>query len=538
MSGRDHRGWTGFGTRSRLHVLAAGLGAVFVTALPAPAAFGADSVYWNSFSSSGAIRVGNLTGGPAQSLFGGESDPYGVALDPASGKVYWADLNSGNIRAGNLDGSGSSLQNLYMGEQSPAGVAIDPAAGKIYWTDATTPGAIRVANLDGSGAPQNLFTGEGGPEGVVIDPAAGKIYWSDYASGKIRVGNLNGSGVPQTLFMGEPFPEGVAIDPAAGKVYWADNSSNGSITAGIRVGDINGSGSASNLYTGGEPWGVAIDPASGNIYWADTAGDIKVGRLDGSGVPSTLIGGETDPLFLALLRAPQASGAPQVSGSATVGTTLSCSQGSWASDLLGAQLYRAPANFAYQWRLDGTDIAGANSSSYMAATPGSYTCRVTATNQAGSTALTSAAYTVSAGSSIGLPPRLSSVAQSHRRWRRGSKPARISRKRGLPVGTTFSFSLNEQASVRLGFTQNVRGRRVKGRCVKPRKGNRQRPSCSRSVNGGTLSFTGHTGMNKVFFQGRISRKKILKPGHWMVTITATNSVGRSTPETLRFTIVA
>ena len=74
---------------------------------------------------------------------------------------------------------------------------------------------------------------------------------------------------------------------------------------------------------------------------------------------------------------------------------LCCSRGSWAPDLHGAFLYRAPQSFAYQWRLNGADIGGANAPHYTATAPGSYTCRVTATNPAGSATQTSAAFAVS-----------------------------------------------------------------------------------------------------------------------------------------------
>jgi hypothetical protein len=73
-----------------------------------------------------------------------------------------------------------------------------------------------------------------------------------------------------------------------------------------------------------------------------------------------------------------------------VGSVLSCSQGAWAPDLLGSFLYRAPQGFAYQWSLGGADIAGATQNFHTAAAPGSYACRVTAKNQAGSTPQTSA----------------------------------------------------------------------------------------------------------------------------------------------------
>jgi hypothetical protein len=171
----------------------------------------------------------------------------------------------------------------------------------------------------------------------------------------IRVGSLDGGGSPQSLgtnYASESFPEGVAIDPAAGKIYWAEEGS-----GAIRVGNLNGSGPPQNL--------------------------------------GTNYGGENTPQFLALVRAPVGAGAPQLTGGSSFGSKLSCSQGQWATDLLGAFLYRAPRGFSYQWSRGGTDIPGATSSS-ITASAGSYSCRVTATNQAGAHSQTSAPLTVHA----------------------------------------------------------------------------------------------------------------------------------------------
>jgi hypothetical protein len=104
----------------------------------------------------------------------------------------------------------------------------------------------------------------------------------------------------------------------------------------------------------------------------------------------------TFPGFLALLRSPEAAGAPVLSGGPTTGSTLTCSQGAWAADLLGAFLYRAPASFTYSWSLKGTPISGASSDTIVASSPGDYACRVTAKNQAGSTAQSSTPFTVAA----------------------------------------------------------------------------------------------------------------------------------------------
>ncbi len=139
------------------------------------------------------------------------------------------------------------------------------------------------------------------------------------------------------------------------------------------------------------------------------------------------------------------------------------------------------------------------------------------------------------------PPIITSANQSHRTWREGGKLAAFARKHGkhkLPVGTTFSFTLNEQARVSFAFTQQVNGRKVKGKCVTQTKRNRHKPACRRTLRSGTLSFAAHSGLNKVFFQGRVSRSTKLKPGHYTLVITATSAAGRhSRPVKLSFTIV-
>jgi DNA-binding beta-propeller fold protein YncE len=318
-----------------------------------------------------------------------------VAIDPAAGKIYWANFYSNGIRVANLDGTGSASTLFDGGETRLCGVAIDPAAGKIYWANFNSNG-IRVANLDGSGSASTLFgeLGGSGPSGVSIDSAAGKIYWTNQNTDEVRVANLDGSGGVSTLFgpadAGDN-PIGVAIDPAGGKIYWA-----ALVSGQVRMGNLDGTGAATLF--GGEngPGAVAIDPGAGKIYWANfRSGSIRVGNLDRSGTPATLFDFENTPLFPALLRAPEAgSQSPAISGGANLGDALSCSTGSWKPDLLGAFLFRAPRSFAYQWQLDGNDTPGATASSFTFTEAGDYTCRVTAFNHAGSASKTSDVFKV------------------------------------------------------------------------------------------------------------------------------------------------
>jgi hypothetical protein len=106
------------------------------------------------------------------------------------------------------------------------------------------------------------------------------------------------------------------------------------------------------------------------------------------------------------------------------------------------------------------------------------------------------------------------------------------------VGTTFSFVLNQQATVSFAFMRQVGGRNVAGKCVAQTNKNRRRPSCKRTVTQDTLTFKAHSGSNKLVFQGRISRSSRLPLGAYTLRITAVNSAGkRSSPRSLKFTIV-
>ena len=137
------------------------------------------------------------------------------------------------------------------------------------------------------------------------------------------------------------------------------------------------------------------------------------------------------------------------------------------------------------------------------------------------------------------PPILTKARQSHKTWREGNRLASFARRATakVPVGTTFSFTLNQRARVSFGFTQQVGGRIVGRRCVAPNAHNRRGRACERTVTAGILSFTGHAGTNKVFFEGALSRSKKLTRGRYTLIIIATNAGQRSRPQRLGFTIV-
>jgi hypothetical protein len=136
------------------------------------------------------------------------------------------------------------------------------------------------------------------------------------------------------------------------------------------------------------------------------------------------------------------------------------------------------------------------------------------------------------------PANVSGVHQTHRTWREGNRLAKISAKRKRPpVGTTFSFTLNETANVTFAFTQRAAGRRVHDRCIAATKLGAKGRKCTRTLIGGTISFIGHPGRNKVAFDGRVNRHRRLKPGTYTLIITAAAPGGHSQPQRITFTIV-
>jgi hypothetical protein len=103
-------------------------------------------------------------------------------------------------------------------------------------------------------------------------------------------------------------------------------------------------------------------------------------------------------------------------------------------------------------------------------------------------------------------------------------------------GTTFSFRLDQAATVKLAIQAQSSGRRVHGRCLPNSRGGRRKPRCTRMTTVAILSRGAHGGLNKVAFSGRISGKA-LKPGRYQAVFTPIDNAGASVAQTLGFKIV-
>ncbi len=357
--------------------------------------------------------------------------PYGTALDPAEGKLYWTNWNTNSIGVANLDGSGAALLNTEGATVAgPSGLAIDPAARRIYWANSESgasalPDTISYANLNGSGGGDLNTTGAtvSEPFSVAIDPAGGRLYWTnDFdTTDSISYANLDGSGGDDldTGVTSDDSPVGLAIDGAAHRIYWGNSATESIGSASLAGGEPGGFELA-----GIDPEGLALDAGANRVYWASHSEKLigfssltgeGQGAIDTTGIEPIY------PAFPALLKTPVNTEAPAITKepkaiAVPVGSgkgappfvenqseTFDCTKGTWASDLYEASLYRAPQSISYQWLRNGTPIPGATASSYAATEVGDYACRVTATNAAGPTALDTASIGIQAGFALGKP---------------------------------------------------------------------------------------------------------------------------------------
>jgi hypothetical protein len=387
------------------------IAAVTLAALSLPAGAGAaDRVYFGTGSTISYVNLDGSGGGDLDTGAATVSPVRGIALDPAAGRIYWANSSPANkISYANLDGSGGAdLTVTGAAVNWPTGLAVDPAAGRIYWGDYQGGATERIsyASLDGSAGGQVVTSGAtaGNITGIALDPAAGRIYWSN-ENGPISYANLGGSGGDDINLtgasVGSRFSEGVAIDPDTQQIYWTSHlvfSPYDPLISHAALDESGGSDLATPGATLDFPAGVAIDPEGGRAYWANTAansgpGSISFAALDGSGGADLNMSGATNfgANLPALLKAPVGAGAPRIDPQLGVRPrSLICHSGSWTGDVPEAQLYRAPHTTSLEWLRDGRPVAAVTKEPlYVDGSPGTYACRETATNEAGSTSQTS-----------------------------------------------------------------------------------------------------------------------------------------------------
>jgi virginiamycin B lyase len=476
----------------------------FVIGAKSPIGVAVDSryVYWANNGTSSIGRA-NLDGTDVRPTFiPNAGDPYGVAVD--SGHIYWASVTTNVISRANLDGTGVELP-FISNAKDPEGVAVD--GSHIYWANAFGQ-TVGRANLDGTDVKQDFIpnlTG-GAPDGVAVNGQY--IYWTDSAQDRINRVNIDGTNRQEPFISGATGASGVAVDDQY--IYWGNAQSN-------RIGRANLDGTAvrQDFAHAIEPDGLAADqPVRATTATSLACAPSALSPASTTNCTATVSDTSATP------SAPAGAVAFTATGSGSFAPAAGCTLAGASSTGSTCQVTFRPGAVGHV-----TLTASYAGDSSHSASSGGTSLTVTPAGSGG-------------GGGGGKAPIVRHVRQSARRWLAGNHLASISAKRKLPVGTTFSFVLNESARVTLTFTQAVTGRRVHGRCVARNARGAKRRRCSLAVVRGTLTVTGHAGANSVHFEGRLAGRRRLGPGSYTVAIIAANPAGqRSATQRLSFTIV-
>jgi low density lipoprotein receptor-related protein 5/6 len=236
--------------------------------------------------------------GGIQDLYTSTNTPFGLAVDPVNGKVYWTEFSVSfkGIRRMSVDG-GAVETLISTGASRPRAIALDVANSRMYWTDDLTntiySAPFSVSN--GDAAAYAIVTGLGTPRGIALDLVNGKIYWAESGAARIQRSNLDGSSVEivQDSLLSTPY--GIALTSTY--LYWTDWKTPAEIRR-APLGIHGVSAALINMNTG-NPADLALDEAGNALYWTDlTTNNIYKSTLVPAGKDAasyTFITGLSDP---------------------------------------------------------------------------------------------------------------------------------------------------------------------------------------------------------------------------------------------------
>ncbi|EDO36921.1 predicted protein [Nematostella vectensis] len=134
--------------------------------------------------------------------------------------VFWSDVGDKVIKRGNLI-TGEVVKVVSDVQAQHDGVAVDWATGLLYWTNRDKK-AIEVAKLDGSFRKTLIKDNLVGPKGIVVDPRTGLMFWTDKETPKIERATLAGRDRISLVTTALKRPEGLVNDYASNRLYWCD----------------------------------------------------------------------------------------------------------------------------------------------------------------------------------------------------------------------------------------------------------------------------------------------------------------------------
>ncbi|MFZ0041689.1 MAG: hypothetical protein WAK93_10305, partial [Solirubrobacteraceae bacterium] len=543
--------------------------------LPNAITSGPDGNLWftdQGCTGTGSCAVGSITTSGAINEFGTTGTPHGITSGPDG--ALWFTLTGPSAigratQAGSITDFGTS-DGLDAGAVTDGGIAAG-ADGNLWFTDEGAPAEIGQITLGGSIDEFGNILDPGAAPGDIAAGPDGNLWFTDHGS-PAAIGKVTTRGLITEYTTGLPTgssPQHIILGPD-GNLWFSDDGSTPAIGKVTPAGVI--TEYSTGLNPGAKPGSLAVG-VDGNIWFTDAGSTPALGRITPAGQiteysnalpagssPAGIAEGADGDLWVAnpgrraidqvtlqlLPTVVTGSASGIINTAATINGVVNP-----LGDAVNSVAVQYGTTTAYGESVNASPdtLPSGPSPVKVSAVPNDlipgtlYHYRVVATNAYGTSygadqTFTTTGHAPCPKGEVGSEPNCiikphMKVGQSHRRWRESGKPA----KHLAPVGTTFRFQLTTPASVKFVFTQQVRGRKVHGKCVAQTTHNLKARGCTRNLSRGSFKVAGKKGTKKVSFKGKVGHRK-LKPGNYTVALTASNKAGHTTTQKLKFTIVA
>lgn len=211
------------------------------------------------------ISIDSLTQTPVKDL--AEMYGAGIAYDTKNDKIYFSDFydaDTPNGKIWSINPDGTNAKAIVTGLLDPFGIAVDSKSGKVYWGDDN--GNVSRSNLDGTSLETGIFNVEGGGiRAIAIDSKNKKLYFYDVQHNSLYKSNLDGTNA--TVVIEGYFGYAIAVDEANSKIYFDAQTDDETVSALYRA-NLDGSEPTLIDNTQSRIYGIAIDSKNSKLYWS------------------------------------------------------------------------------------------------------------------------------------------------------------------------------------------------------------------------------------------------------------------------------
>src|SRR6266568_1345194 len=183
--------------------------------------------------------------------------PTGIEYDGGKGEMFVADAASDNVTVIS-DVTNTLLANIRVGV-NPFGLAYDGAMGEIFVANQASNDVSVISDATNSVVVASIPAGSG-PQWEAYDSAKGEVFLANAFSNNVTVISDATNAVVASIQVGS-YPAGVAYDSGKGEVFVANQASN-NVTV---ISDVTNSVVA-DIAVGSYPTGVAYDAGKGEVF--------------------------------------------------------------------------------------------------------------------------------------------------------------------------------------------------------------------------------------------------------------------------------